>query len=317
MFAKEENTSISLGKVKYFCTMCSKQCQDKDGFKCHLNSDHHKKNLQIVSKNPEFFINQYSNEFQNGFLDILKRGYQNQFESSNKVYQDYISDRFATHLNATKWTTLTGFVKHLEETGKCELAISEKEIKIKYIDNSPEALHERQIKAKSKKQKELEDRRIEDEYKAISKKIKEESQKQKLNESSTEITEKSLENPSKEDIKNINIEIKAPKKPCINKQEDDSLLKKKTKSKNIEEDHSSIKKRKTEEKIKIDYEEELPWIKNGMLVEIRDKKLGNGRFYKKLAKIIGLTSEYTAQLEVEEENKKVKIIIDQIFLKKV
>ncbi len=113
--------SSGLSKQKYFCQMCNRQCNDRDGFNCHLKSNTHRINMEIVAENPDEFINKYSYEFQRGFLDIAKRSYTNIFVSANKVYQEYISDKFATHLNATRWTTLTGFIKSMEAKGKLEI----------------------------------------------------------------------------------------------------------------------------------------------------------------------------------------------------
>ena len=108
------SSNSGLQKQKYFCQTCNRQCNDKDGFLCHLKSNTHRINMEKIAENPEFFINQYSYEFEKGFVDILKRNYNDAFVSANKVYQEYICDKFATHLNATRWTTLTGFIKSLE-----------------------------------------------------------------------------------------------------------------------------------------------------------------------------------------------------------
>jgi DNA/RNA-binding protein KIN17 len=125
----------ALFKQKYFCQMCNRQCRDKDGFNCHLKSDTHRINMEQVAENPDLYINNYSYEFQRGFLDILKRGYTNVWVSANKIYQEYITDKFATHLNATKWTTLTGFIKSMESKEKLEIKSNEKEVLIRHRED--------------------------------------------------------------------------------------------------------------------------------------------------------------------------------------
>ena len=42
-------------------------------------------------------------------MELLNHKYGNKPTQLNQVYQDFISDRDNTHLNATKWTTITSF----------------------------------------------------------------------------------------------------------------------------------------------------------------------------------------------------------------
>lgn len=58
----------------------------------------------------------------------------------NEVYQEYIKDKNHFHMNATRWETLTGFVKWLGREGYCEVDPTPKGWFIRYIDRSPEAL---------------------------------------------------------------------------------------------------------------------------------------------------------------------------------
>jgi len=153
----EGEISSRLYKLKFYCQICNKQLKDKDGFNCHLNSNYHKQNLEIVADNPQFYINNYSKEFETGFMDILKRHYPRHWVIANKVYQEYISDKNSTHMNATKWTTLTGFIKHLEANGKIQLQDELKdkdikEVKIKYVDNTPQGIAEKSKLEKKKKE---------------------------------------------------------------------------------------------------------------------------------------------------------------------
>lgn len=59
---------------------------------------------------------------------------------ANRVYQEYISDKHHLHMNATRWVTLTEFVKHLGRTGVARVDETEKGWFIAWIDNSPKAL---------------------------------------------------------------------------------------------------------------------------------------------------------------------------------
>ena len=124
-----------MNSSKYFCKICRRQCNDKDGFKCHLNSNWHKKNNEIYLKNPEAYIENYSNELKYGFLDVLKRKDENNFYSVKQLYSEYIRMRDSIGLNSSKWENLTDFVHDLEKEKL--IIINEKncEIFIKY--NNP------------------------------------------------------------------------------------------------------------------------------------------------------------------------------------
>lgn len=59
---------------------------------------------------------------------------------ANRVYQEYIGDKSHLHMNATRWVTLTEFVKHLGRTGVAKVDETEKGWFIAWIDSSPKAL---------------------------------------------------------------------------------------------------------------------------------------------------------------------------------
>lgn len=58
----------------------------------------------------------------------------------NQVYQEYIQDKTHLHMNATRFTSLTEFCKHLGRTGVAHVDETEKGWFISWIDNSPRAL---------------------------------------------------------------------------------------------------------------------------------------------------------------------------------
>lgn len=109
--------SKGLQKLRWFCQMCNKQCRDENGFKCHTMSESHQRQLLLFADNAGRYLSEFSYEFSKGFLFLLKRQFGTKRVKANKVYQEYISDRNHLHMNATQWTTLTGFVKWLGKTG--------------------------------------------------------------------------------------------------------------------------------------------------------------------------------------------------------
>lgn len=67
-----------------------------------------------------------------------KYGYQS-FIPVNRAYNEYIKDPYHTHLNSTKWATLSDFAYDLEKQGLVELAkdvdaLGKEQIMIKVID---------------------------------------------------------------------------------------------------------------------------------------------------------------------------------------
>ena len=45
--------SKGLQKLRWYCQMCQKQCRDENGFKCHLTSESHKRQMQVFGEAPE------------------------------------------------------------------------------------------------------------------------------------------------------------------------------------------------------------------------------------------------------------------------
>lgn len=62
-----------LQKLRWYCQMCNKQCRDENGFKCHCESEGHLRQMMIFAANPHKFMDSYSQEFKDGFLELLKR----------------------------------------------------------------------------------------------------------------------------------------------------------------------------------------------------------------------------------------------------
>jgi DNA/RNA-binding protein KIN17 len=335
---RDSNFSKNLFKQKYFCQMCNRQCRDRDGFNCHLKTETHKRNVEIVSRNPEEFINKYSYEFESGFLDILKRTHQDVFVSANKVYQEYISDKFSTHLNATRWSSLTGFLKHLQAQGKCEIMVTDKEINIKYVDLSPESLKEKKDKERKVKNELREEKRKIEELKKIMEKA--ESEKtivKKIDEgnilSSYVDTESlknisfTLENKTKSLVKHHNIFSNNCRSHChddrevVNENPNDKEkmndlnsnfigIKRKTDTKilykDIKEEQSKQNTQSTNKSHDYNYflEEEIDlvnsqWLSKGLVVRIKDKELNKGTFLNKKATVLNIDPDNEFIAEVE------------------
>lgn len=125
-----------LGRLRWYCQMCEKQCRDENGFKNHTQSAGHQRQLSLFSENPAEYIGRFSETFQAEFLLVLRRRYGTSMVSANTVYQEYIKDRDHLHMNATKWTTLSDFVKEMGRSGLCRVEDREDGWWMSYIDRS-------------------------------------------------------------------------------------------------------------------------------------------------------------------------------------
>ncbi|KAM0558479.1 hypothetical protein ACHAPJ_004673 [Fusarium lateritium] len=147
--------SKGLQRLRWYCQVCEKQCRDANGFKMHTQSESHVRQMLVVGEDPKKYINNFSNEFQRDFLMLLRTGHGEKQEH--------------THLNATKWPSLTEFAKHLGREGICRVEENEKGIHISWIDKSPEALRRQEAlkrkEAQDQGNEELEQRMIREQIK--------------------------------------------------------------------------------------------------------------------------------------------------------
>lgn len=123
-----------LQKLKFYCQMCEKQCRDANGFKCHLTSESHLRQMKIFSENAGGIMDKYSKEFERTFMQTLRMRHGTKKVNANNVYQEVIADKGHIHMNATHWTTLTEFVQYLGKTGKCVVEETERGWDVSYIE---------------------------------------------------------------------------------------------------------------------------------------------------------------------------------------
>lgn len=140
-----------LQKLRWYCQMCSKQCRDENGFKCHTMSESHQRQLLLFAENPDKYLDTFSEDFFKDYLDLLKRRFGTKRVPANNVYQEYIHDRDHIHMNATQWETLTEFVKWLGREGHCIVDETEKGWYVAYIDRDPETILRQEKLAKKEK----------------------------------------------------------------------------------------------------------------------------------------------------------------------
>lgn len=149
--------SKGLQKLKWYCEMCQKQCRDQNGFKCHLMSENHQRQLLLFAENQKSYLRQFSTEFESNFMRVLRFTFGTKRVRANEVYQEYIKEKGHVHMNSTVWHTLTGFVLYLGDSGKCKIDQNDKGWHISYIDQESE-LRKQKAQKKAKNERDDEDR---------------------------------------------------------------------------------------------------------------------------------------------------------------
>ena len=172
-----------LGKHKYYCEMCQKQCKDDNAFTQHKRSAFHASRMSSFSESPQHFVAKYSHAFESEFIDTFKIKYgKNQWVIANRAYNEVIRDPHHTHLNATRWTSLGEFCSHLAAKNDGKDWMRKREViggieqdMLLMIDTK--ALVEKQLEASKVSAKELDNRR---QQKLLSKQIKDAKKRELL-----------------------------------------------------------------------------------------------------------------------------------------
>lgn len=128
--------------------------RDENGFKMHVQSESHVRQMLVVGEDPKKAINEYSRQFHEDFMRQLRTSHGTKSVHINHFYQEYIANKAHTHMNATKWPSLTEYAKYLGREGLCRVEETEKGLHIAWIDNSPEALK----RAEAVRRKEMQDK---------------------------------------------------------------------------------------------------------------------------------------------------------------
>lgn len=171
--------------------------RDENGFKCHVASESHVRQMLVIGANPNKAINEFAKQFEHDFLQQLRTAHGTKSVQINHFYQEYIANKEHVHMNATKWHSLTDFAKHLGQNGICHVEETEKGIHISYIDRSPEAMRREEALRKRERQDKGDEER---EQKLIQEQIK---RAQPTTKSEENTTTGELHRPEGEKIKLI------------------------------------------------------------------------------------------------------------------
>lgn len=120
----------------------------------HSQSESHTRRALVAGENFKGVQEDFSKAFLRDFIHLLKTGHREKAIHVNKFYQEYIANKEAVHMNATKWNSLTEFAKFLGREGICRVEEKDDGVYIAWIDDSPEALKRRE----ALRRKEMQDR---------------------------------------------------------------------------------------------------------------------------------------------------------------
>jgi DNA/RNA-binding protein KIN17 len=314
-----------LQKLKFYCQMCEKQCRDQNGFKCHMTSETHLRNMKIFAENAGGMLDSMSKDFENNYLETLRRRHGTKRVSANGIYQEVIQDKFHIHMNATKWPTLSDFCQYLGRRGKCVVDETERGWYVQYIERDAGILD----RAEAQKKRVEAEQAAEIRYEAQMKLQREEAAKAldraggTMHNEATELkrddaTAKvalSLNGSSSAGSKKVKSatpvsgfgvdeedddeEQPPPPAPFIpvvgtrNKEEDSK------KRKRPDDKSTNTKEKKRALKPKADRDRKDYWLRRDILVRIVSKKLADGKYFKRKGVVDRvLDDKFTAEVEV-------------------
>uniref|UniRef100_A0A8C6YUF7 DNA/RNA-binding protein KIN17 n=1 Tax=Nothoprocta perdicaria TaxID=30464 RepID=A0A8C6YUF7_NOTPE len=312
--------SKGLQKLRWYCQMCQKQCRDENGFKCHCMSESHQRQLLLASENPQRFLNYFSTEFRNDFLELLRRRFGTKRVHNNIVYNEYISHREHIHMNATQWETLTDFTKWLGREGFCKVDETPKGWYIQYIDRDPETIR-RQQELERKKKQDLDDE--EKTAKFIEKQVRRGLEGKELE--TPVYTELSRESEEEKGNQILMSAVKTPSYSSSSVLGPNALKTVGEVVKRKESSHTSGQSKEKKKKSALDEIMELEeekkrtartdyWLQPEIIVKIVTKKLGE-KYHKKKAVVKEVIDKYTAVVKMLDSGDKLKL--DQTHLETV
>ncbi|KAJ5930927.1 hypothetical protein N7466_006420 [Penicillium verhagenii] len=148
-----------LGRLRWYCQACERQMRDANGFKCHITSESHVRQMLVLGENAPKAISDFSQQFTDNFVNNLRTQHGEKKVHINHFYNTIISDREHIHMNSTKFQSLTQFAQHLGKNGICRVEETEKGIFVSWIDNSPETMRKREAIQKKEREEKNDEQR--------------------------------------------------------------------------------------------------------------------------------------------------------------
>lgn len=314
-----------LQKLKFYCQMCEKQCRDANGFKCHMTSEAHLRNMKIFSDNASGIMDSNSREFERMYLDTLRRRHGVKRVNANNVYQEVIQDRHHIHMNATKWATLAIFVQYLGRSGKCVVDETERGWYVAFIERDAEILERAEAQKRRVEAEKVAEQRLAEQMeiqrteaaKALDRAggtLHNEATKLKRDESDVKIalalnvTSKLTKDTARNgkgtnvfgddnyDDENDHQEEHQPPSILPVSLKEEKQMKCNKRSNGERKDDARIEKKQRRDK---DDSRKEYWLRRNILVRIISKKLAGGKYFRRKAVVDHvLDDKFTAEVEV-------------------
>eukprot|EP01084_Bolivina_argentea_P278649 476129_1 len=325
-----------LQKLRWFCQMCEKQCRDENGFKCHLTSESHLRQMRVYSDNPEAIMEQYSKDFEIEFMDILSGRFGQRRVPANQVYQEFIKHKTHTHMNSSKWSTLTNFVIHLGKEGKAVVEETEKGWFISWINRDPLLLAKHAaVDKKRKHDEDSEERQMKEMEEQRNATAAVEGHRNMPPPSELRIGDNTISKKLKTTLHsksssttgtsgfNMKPPLKLSSAVFGDEEEEDSMstsgkaaaphVSFKPKISSLE----SIMKEQEARKVSTANREERNerkenWIHTGIIVKVLNKQVGDGKYYKKKCIIKKVEEKYIAEVEMLDSGDRLRLDQDHL-----
>ncbi|KAF8395108.1 hypothetical protein HHK36_019049 [Tetracentron sinense] len=316
-----------LQKLRWYCQMCQKQCRDENGFKCHCMSESHQRQMEVFGQNPNRIVDGYTEEFEESFLEHIKRSHRFSRVAATVVYNEYIADRHHVHMNSTQWATLTEFVKHLGRTGKCKVDETPKGWFMTYIDRDSETLLKERLKNKRLKSDVVEEEKQE---RAIRKQIEQAEQLMPFSASTNGAGPSEAEQlllPKSETGGKIAFALGSSSKPIPKEKTESSkvvfeeVTEKSEKTKTGNSVKANIGRSalddlmKDEEKAKERSNRKDYWLCEGIIVKVMSKALAQKGYYKQKGVVLKVIDKYVGEIEMLDSKHVLRV--DQVELETV
>ena len=285
-----------LQKLRWYCQMCQKQCRDENGFKCHCESESHRRQMKLFAENSGTYIDAFSQEFEETFMDILSRRFRSTRVWCNVVYQEVIGEKNHIHMNATQWETLTNFVKYLGKAGKVHVdegmtPAGQPGLFLKYIIRDPETM-QKQERLKNREQ-EAENEEERDARQLARQIAKAQKAAGKAEHAQPEAQATELQRKGGEDGASLSFNVTTGPKPGAARKPAASALAAAAGSAAASASSTDTHKRKRSALEEIMEEERRKkaaieaqsrtewWLQPGIVVKVINKKLKDGKYHKK------------------------------------
>lgn len=289
--------------------------------------------MLLFGQNTGSYTYQFSKDFFDSFMDILKRQFGTKRTKANKVYQQVIAHKDHVHMNSTRWHTLTGFCQWLGKSGICVVDMIDDEWWLTYVDRDPETL-ERQRKAAKKKKMDKDDEErllefIEQQVERDKKRKEGEEEEEVPEQKFTELVRENEDDKIKLDLKMFKRpEAPAPLPPPAKMSrldDSDNISERSYKSeksyKSTKSDGGSSSKKSALEEIMEQEEKHKDrknrkdyWLAEGIVVKVMTKSLGSD-YYKQKAVVQEVVDKYRGKIKLLDTGEKFKI--DQEHLETV